>query len=261
MVEDIELNEQGGNSALNSGILVAPELFEEMTKAGVLYGRKKTKTHPRMRKYIFTTRNGVEILDIAQTWGLLEQAIEFLQGIVRGRGLVLLVGTTPAAKVLVKALGEKTGMPFVNERWLGGTLTNFKTLSTRLQYFLKLRSDREAGRLEKYTKKERLKFDKELARMSIIFGGLEKMTELPKTLVIMGATSHETAVREANRLGIPVVAVMANDTDPDLIQHPIPANDRSRTSITWILERLGQAIETGKKQVGTPVKQEIGNSK
>ncbi len=251
MVEDLELNEQTANSALESGISIAPELLEEMTKAGVLYGRKKTKTHPRMRKYIFTTRNGVEILDIAQTWGLLEQAVEFVTGIVQAKGLVLLVGTTPAAKGIIKTLGDKTGMPFVNERWLGGTLTNFKTLSTRLQYFLKLRSDREAGRLEKYTKKERLQFDKELARMSILFGGLEKMTELPKVIIIMGATSHEIAVREANRLGIPVVAVIANDTDPDLIQYPIPANDRSKTSVEWVLERLGQAIEAGKKQVGT----------
>ncbi len=255
MVEDIEITEHRGESVPESSLLVPPELLEEMAKAGVLYGRKKTKTHPRMRKYVFATRNGVEILDIAQTWGLLESAAEFLEKTTREKGLILLVGTTPASKTLVKALADKTGLPYVTERWLGGTLTNFKTLSTRLAYFLKLRADREAGRLEKYTKKERLQFDKELSRMSVIFGGLEKMTDLPKALVVLGATSHETAVHEANILHIPLIAVMANDADPDLIQYPIPANDRSRTSLAWILERLERAIEVGKKGVGTAVKQ------
>jgi len=251
MAEDMEILEQTG-SAADEGASIPAEILEEMGKAGVLYGRKKTKTHPRMRRYVFTTRNGIEILDIAQTVDLTNKAAAFLEGVIREKGLVLLVGTTPAAKEYVKALGEKLHFPYVSERWLGGTLTNFKTLSTRLQYFLKLRADRDAGRLEKYTKKERLQFDKELARMSVIFGGLEKMTELPKVILVFGATSHEIAIHEANRLSIPVVAVMANDADPDQIQYPIPANDRSRTSIGWVIERLATAMEAGKKEAAAP---------
>jgi len=222
-------------------------LLEEMTHAGILYGRKKTKTHPRMQKYIHTTRNGIEIIDIVQTVELVDQATTFLKGIIQKGGLILIAGTTPPAKELVREFSEKHALPYVVERWLGGTLTNFKTLSERLQYFLKLRADRIAGKLEKYTKKERLQFDKELARLTILFGGLEKLTKLPDALLVINASHHDTAIREARKLKIPIVAIMSNDADPDDITYPIPANDRGRQSIAWIVERLGVAITEGEQ--------------
>ncbi len=217
-------------------------LLDQMVKAGVAYGRKKTKTHPRMQRYIFGTRNGIEIMDVSQTVGLLEEAAKFLADIVKRKGILLFVGTTPAAREVVRALAERLGAPFVIQRWLGGTLTNYKTLSQRLQYFMKLRVDRDAGKLAKYTKKERLDFDKEIERMAKLFGGLEKLTALPEAVVIVDASSHTTAIREARALRIPIVAVMGSDADPDIIDHPIPANDRARASVTWVLDRLEKEV-------------------
>ena len=247
MVEDIEITEHRGESVPESSLLVPPELLEEMAKAGVLYGRKKTKTHPRMRKYVFATRNGVEILDIAQTWGLLESAAEFLEKTTREKGLILLVGTTPASKTLVKALADKTGLPYVTERWLGGTLTNFKTLSTRLAYFLKLRADREAGRLEKYTKKERLLIDREIDELLARFGGLVSMVDLPGALFIVDTRHEDTAVQEANQLRIPVIGLSSSDCDFSLVQYPIPANDTSVRSVTLVANDIADAYVEGKK--------------
>jgi len=223
-------------------------LLEEMAKVGLLYGRKKSKTNPRMQRYIFTTRNGMEILDIVQTIPLLDQATSFLEDIVRRRGTILFVGVTPAAKEYVKALGEKFKYPYVVERWLGGTLTNFKTIRDRLQYYIKLKADQESGKLEKYTKKERLEFSKEIERLTHLFGGLESITKLPDAVVIAGVTSHETAVREARRLKIPIVGILNTDADPDEVTFPIPANDLAKSSVQWIFERLEQAIDRAHKE-------------
>jgi small subunit ribosomal protein S2 len=218
------------------------ERLTVMAKAGVLYGRKKSKTHPRMQQYIYATRNGIEILDIEQTTELLQRANAFLAEVAKAKGIILFVGTTPAAKDATRSIAEQFSYPFVTERWLGGTLTNFKTLRTRIQHFIKLKADRISGRLEKYTKKERVEFDKEIERMTTLFGGIEKLTELPKALVVANAAQHMTAIREAKRLQIPVVAVMSNDVNPDIIEYPIPANDRARSSIAWVLAEMQGAL-------------------
>jgi len=226
-----------------------PVLLEAMVKAGGMFGRMKSKTHPRMQRYIFTTRNDVEILDIVQTIELLFRATQFITDIVKGRGIILFVGTTPAAKNQVKELAERFGYPHVTNRWLGGTLTNFKTIRERLNYYLKLKSDREAGRLEKYTKKERLGFDREIERLTKLMGGLEQLIALPQAVFIVGPTMHETAMREARRLKIPIVAIASSDADPDFIDYLIPANDRAKGSILWVIERFAQAIEKGKQEL------------
>lgn len=224
-------------------------LLEEMTKAGVLYGRRKSKTNPRMLRYIFTTRNGMEILDIVQTIPLLERAEQFLSELVRTKKSILFVGTTPAAKDVVKSLAEKIGFPYVTERWLGGTLTNWKTIHERLEYYLKLKADRETGKLEKYTKKERVAFDKEIARLTHLFQGLETMTKLPDAVVAVGVTSHETTIREARRLKIPIVGVLSSDADPEVVDYVVPANDLSKSSVRWILDRFEKTIEAAKREI------------
>ena len=231
---------------------VDPALLEEMVKAGVLYGRRKAKTNPRMQRYIFTTRNGAEILDIVQTVPMIERAAQFLAEIVKKKETILFVGTTPASREYVRATAEKFGYPYVTERWLGGTLTNFKTIFQRLQYYLKLKADRQAGRLEKYTKKERTGFDKEIERLTFLFKGLEVITKLPQAIVILGVSSHDTTVREARRLKIPVVGIISSDADPDLIDYPIPANDFSKTSVQWVLQRFESVIEAARKEAIVP---------
>ncbi|MEK7554632.1 MAG: 30S ribosomal protein S2 [Patescibacteria group bacterium] len=231
---------------------VDPALLEEMVKAGVLYGRRKSKTNPHMQRYIFTTRNGAEILDIVQTVPMIERAAQFIADVVRKHETILIVGTTPASREYVKALAEKFGYPYVTERWLGGTLTNFKTIFQRLQYYLKLKADRQAGRLEKYTKKERGQFDKEIERLEFLFKGLETITKLPYAILVVGVSSHEIVVREARRLKIPIVGILSSDADPDLVNYPVPANDFSKPSVQWVMKRFESAIEEARKQPIVP---------
>lgn len=227
---------------------IEPALLDELVKAGVLYGRKKSKTHPRMQQYIYTTRNEMEIIDVIQTLSMADRAADFLKAVVAKGGVLLVVGTTPPAKELVKAFSTRFGYPCVTERWLGGTLTNFKTLNARLQHYIKLKADRDGGKLEKYTKKERIQFDKEIERLSALFGGMESLSRLPDALLVVNATAHLTAIREAKRMKIPVVSIMGTDADPDLVNYLIPANDRAKSSIAWFLERLAKGVEEGKKE-------------
>ena len=221
-------------------------VLEEMAKAGVLYGRIKSKSNPKMASFVQTVRNGVQLIDLSLTLEALEKAEKFLKETVEKGGAILFVGTQPAAKDAIKSIAVKFGYPSVTNRWLGGTLTNHKTLSGRINHFIKLKEDRVAGRLEKYTKKERLMFDREIARMEKLFGGLEKMNQLPVLLVIVDAKLHDTAVREAIRVKVPVVALVNTDADPDIIDYLIPANTSAKLSVEWILNRLAKSIEDGK---------------
>ncbi len=224
-------------------------LLDEITKAGVLYGRKRSKTNPRMRKYILTTRNDFEIFDVQKILDLGQKAEDFLKSVAAKAGMFLVVGTEAAHKSAVKDFADRLGIPYVNNRWLGGTLTNFKTLSQRVQYYLKLKSDLETGRLDKYTKKERVQFTKQSIRLDKLFSGLDKMTRLPQALIVVGSNSHITAVREARKVKIPVIAILSSDSDPDMVNFMFPGNDRSKSSITWILERFAKAIEAGYKEI------------
>lgn len=219
--------------------------FETMAKAGVVFGRKRTRTNPKMKKYIFANRNGFELFDLTQTLSLLEQAKQFIKELIKNDQLILFCGTDPAAAELVKAIAEKYGLPYVATRWLGGTLTNFKTISDRLHYYMNMKADQASGKLAKYTKKEQVAFDKEIARLTRLFGGLERLTRLPAALFVVGANDNETAIREAKRVKIPVIAIANTDANPDEIDYLIPANDNSRSSITWILAEVEKAIEEG----------------
>ncbi len=228
--------------------------FELMAKAGMIYGRKKSKTNPKMARYIFGIRNGVQIIDIAQTAHLIKKAGEFLQTALKDGGSVMLVGTRPASKDIVKAFGLKFGLPYVEERWLGGTLTNFEAISKRLNYYLGLKQDSASGRLEKYTKKERILLEKKIEKLTKFFSGLEKFTEKPKALLVVNPVYHITAVREANRLNIPVVALMNTDADPDRVVFPIPVNDNSKASIQMVFDRLETFVAAGiRERAARPV--------
>ncbi len=218
------------------------ELFNQMMETAVFYGRSKARTNPLMKEYVLVTRAGFEVIDLKQTLIALQKASEFIKGIKEGNGLILLVGTSPAAKAVVKELGEKLDLPAVTERWLGGTLTNFKVLGERINQFRKLKADIAAQKFEKYTKKEKLELDRELARSEILFGGIEKLDRLPSLLVIADLAMNTLAAKEAKRTGIPVVALTNTDADPRLAQYVIPANDKNPKSIKLILDYLAKAI-------------------
>ncbi len=222
--------------------------IEEMAKAGILYGRKKSKTHPRMKSNIHATRSGMEVFDLVKTLAFLNKAGEFLKETAKRGGGILVVGTMPASQSVVEEFAKKHNLLFVVKRWLGGTLTNFKTINQRIQYYLNLKTDKASGKLEKYTKKEQSDFDKEIVRLSGFFSGLESMPVLPQALIIIDTKEHEIALREAQRLNIPVVGIINTDSNPEEVAYPIPANSNAKTSVSWILNQLGVKIEEGAKE-------------
>ncbi len=224
-------------------------IIEEMAKVGLFLGHKKSKTHPRMKPFIFSVRNGMAIFDLSKTLEGLNKALAFVSAQVAAKGTVLVVGTTPASKAAAEAFAKKFNFPFVTERWLGGTLTNFKVLSKRIAYFKKLKADRASGKLEKYTKKERLDIDREIEKLTSKFSGIENMDAMPNALLVIDINSHIIAVKEAKKINIPVVAIVNTDADPMLAEYPIPCSDRSKGSIEWVLTKLEEAINSAKPAV------------
>lgn len=220
-----------------------------MVEAGVFIGRAKMKTHPRMRPFILTTRNNVEVINLGKTLEKAEEAMEFIKSKIAVKAPLLLVGTQPAAEEGLLKLGGEFTLPFVTVRWLGGTLTNYKVISKRLEYYKKLKIDWKAGAFQqKYTKKEQLGIQRELNKLDELMSGLENMTVRPEVLIVVDPVAHKAAVREARKLGIPVVAYANTDTDPDDVEYLVPGNTKARLSVNWFLEKISEAIREGQKE-------------
>ncbi len=223
------------------------EASREMIDAGVFYGRKKAKTNPKMRQFVFANRGGIEIIDLQKTADAVETAAGFIKESVRnGKGLGLFVGTEAAAESSILALAKKFDLPYVTTRWVGGTITNFSVIVKRVEHMKKNRADLASGALDHYTKKERLEIDHEVHRLEELMGGLESLPREPDFLVVVNPIVHETAVREARRKRIPVIAFANVDADPDVIDYLVPGNDKAKGSIAWFLGKIEKAIEEGK---------------
>ncbi len=220
------------------------EIIKEMIRAGLIYGHKKSRTNPKFKKYIFTTRNGMEIIDVAKTLPLIDTAAEFLKSQIKDGKMILLVGLQPAVQPSLESLAKKFNLPYVKNRWIGGLLTNFKSISGRIENFKKIQADMEKGEFDKYTKKERVMINKDIAKMRIMFGGLENLTRPAEVLLTIDSSlkGHNTAIREARRLNIPIMAIIDSDDDPEVINYPIPANDHAKASIEWIINRIEQQL-------------------
>jgi len=230
-------------------IMLNNDLVLEMAEKGVLFGHKKSKTHPRMKPYISGAKNELELLDPEAVITSLNRAIEFLETkIIKENGLILLVGTMPATRAAVESFAEVFNFPYVKNRWLGGTLTNFKVINSRCKYYEDLKNKQARGELAKYTKKEQYKFSQEINKLKINFEGLQKLTRLPDAVFIIDPLKHDTALREARRLHISTVAIIDTDDDPALIDWPIFANDHSRQSIEWIISKIKEQLITNNQQ-------------
>jgi small subunit ribosomal protein S2 len=220
------------------------DLIQEMAKAGIFYGHKKTKTNPKMKPYIGGRKNDIELLDPEMVLKSLEKASEFLKEKISQGGLVFIAGTKPAAKESVKALAEELKMPYVVFRWLGGTLTNFKVINQRSNYYQDMKGKIERGELGKYTKKEQMEFAKENAKMSRSFDGLANLNRVPDALIVVDPGENDTAVREAHKVNVPVVAIMDSNDDPTLIEYPIFANDHTKSSVDWVFGKIKEALKS-----------------
>lgn len=217
-------------------------LYRDMIAAGISIGRKKSRTNPKMDGFVLNYSRGVAVFDLIQTTACIDRAAAFLKQLIDEKRTVIVLGSQPTARDFVFEFANKHGFFYVINRWLGGILTNFNTISKRITYFTKLKADKASGELSKYTKKEQLNFDRLISNMTVSFVGIEGLTALPAALFVVDAAAHEIAVREARRLKIPIVAIMNSDNDPDGIAYPIPANDNTRSSLLWIFKRLDEKL-------------------
>jgi len=216
---------------------------EEMLKAGVHFGHRTSKWHPKMKPYIFTVRNNVHIIDLEKTAEKLEEALGFLQEIKQKKGVVLFVGTRVNAKKITEEAAQECKMPYVNQRWLGGTLTNFKIISKRLEYFRDLEKKKKTGELKKYTKKEQHEFEIELRKLNERFGGIKEMTKYPDALFVLDIQEDGLAVKEAKMKGIPVVALCDTNTDPSSVDYPIPSNDDASSALKLMVGAVVKVLK------------------
>jgi len=221
---------------------------DEMMKAGVHLGHRVSRLHPKMKDYIFGVRNTIHIIDLEKTVVEFEKTLNFIKELVEKQGIILLVGTKTPLKRLVKETAVECDIPYVSERWLGGTFTNFKVILKRIKYFRELERKQKEGELEKYTKKERVDFDKELKKLELKFGGIKNLDKIPEAVFVCDVRKDILAVKEARVKGVKIIAIADTNVDPNLVDYAIPANDDAITSVRYILEKVKQVILNSKSK-------------
>jgi small subunit ribosomal protein S2 len=219
--------------------------MKELLEAGVHFGHKTNRWHPKMKPYIFTERNGVHIIDLQQTIRAIDSTYELVRDKVAQGGVILFVGTKRQAQETIAAEAQRCQMPYVNYRWLGGTLTNWRTIRERIRYYIQLDEMIRNGGLETMPKKEAIRLRRKYEKMRLKFEGLRPLKRLPDTLFVVDTMREATAIREANALNIPVIAMVDTNCDPDPIDYIIPANDDAIRSIKLITRLMADAVLEG----------------
>ncbi|MDP3882853.1 MAG: 30S ribosomal protein S2 [Candidatus Staskawiczbacteria bacterium] len=215
---------------------------EEMAELGVHFGHKVSKLHPKMKPFVSGIKNNVHVFDLEKTAVALQKSLDFVSKLVADGKAIIFVGTKIQLKALVQSSAEECGIPYVTERWLGGTFTNFETIQKRVEYFKDLERKKASGELEKYTKKERLNFDKEIALLKIKFDGIKNMSKLPDAVFIFGLDKDITCAKEAEKKGIKIIALCDTNVNPDIADYPIPANDDAISAVKYITEKAKDVI-------------------
>lgn len=216
--------------------------MKQLLEAGVHFGHETKRWNPKMKRYIFAERNGIFIIDLQKTLVEADKSFGFLQDVASRGGTILFVGTKKQAQEILAAEAKRCGMPFMNERWLGGTMTNFKTIRGRVERLKELEGWFEDETILRFSKKEQIELGKELLRLQRYLGGIKEMNRLPDAIFIIDPTKEAIAVREANKLDIPVVALADTDSDPDVLDYIIPGNDDAIRSIQLVTARLSDVI-------------------
>ena len=220
--------------------------IEEMQTAGLHFGHRVSRLHPKMKPYVSGVKNNVHIIDLEKSSKELQKALEFISKLAGEGKTLLFVGTKIQVKELVKQSAQVSQMPYVTERWLGGTFTNFETIIKRVQYYKELENKKATGGLEKYTKKERSMFDKELAILQKKFEGIKHMAKLPDAVLLLDVKKDLACAKEARKKVIKIVGVVDTNVDPSLADYPIPANDDAISSVKYILDKVSQTITSAK---------------
>ena len=236
----------------NTQVVDIKQLFE----AGAHFGHKTSRWHPKMAPYIHSKRGGVHVIDLNQTVVRLNEALDFITKLSADGKQILLVGTKRQAKDIIKKTAEDTGMPYVIDRWLGGTLTNWSTIGGRVTYMKELETKMASGELaNKYNKLEVQRFQEEIDRLNLNYGGIKDLQGKPAAVFVVDTNHDHIAIKEANKLGIPLIAIIDTNSNPTTIDYPIPANDDAIKSIQLIADYIKSAIETGKSRI-KPVEKE-----
>lgn len=219
--------------------------LEEILKAGGHFAYSRSKRHPKMKSFIFSVQNSVEIFDLEKTDKRIEAAKEFLKNLGKTGKTILFVGTKNGVNKIIQSVAKDLDLPYVSERWLGGTLTNFKEIKNRIDHLSDLSAKKESGELEKYTKKECLQVEKKILKLKKYFGGIARLKNQPSAIVVVDSKQEKNAIAEAKQNNIPVIAIMNSDCDPGDADYPIPANDNSLTSVKYFLSELSAAYREG----------------
>lgn len=221
--------------------------IEEMLQAGMHFGHRTNRWHPKMKQYIFGEKNGIYIIDLTKSQKKLEEALNFIQGLVKEEKSILFVGTKNQVKDGMRKMAEVTSEPYIVGKWLGGYLTNFAVVRKSVKKYQDLIEKKKTGKLEKYTKKEQLDFDREIKKLEARVSGLVNLNKLPDALFVWDIKEEETAVAEAIKKNIPIIAICDTNVNPELVNYPIPANDDSTKTVKVILEAVKEAILDARK--------------
>lgn len=235
--------------------------IKQLLEAGAHFGHQTGRWHPRMKNYIFTKRNGIHIIDLEKTAVMLDKACAYIRDVVAGGGTILFVGTKKQAQESVQEEATRCGMYYVNQRWLGGMLTNFATIQARIDQLVRLEDQMARGELGRLTKKEVLKLGEKIERLNKQMGGFKEMTALPGAIFIVDPTKERIALAEAKRMAIPVVGIVDTNCNPDEIDHPIPANDDAIRAVKLICTKIADAVLEGKASVATAITTEVVEEK
>jgi len=222
--------------------------IEQMLKAGMHFGHRTSKWHPKMKPYIFTSRNGVHIIDLVKSKQMLDVTIDFIEQFSAENKTILFVGTKAQVKDKIKNMAIEIKMPYVTEKWLGGSLTNFTVIKKMITKYNTLISDKESGKLSKYTKKEQLDFDREIIRLENKVGGLKDLKKVPDAIFIWDIKNEKTAVTEAKKKNIPIIAICDTNVNPDGIKYIIPSNDDATKTVKLLLNYIKEAVIRGKEK-------------
>jgi len=223
--------------------------IKELLEAGAHFGHQTSRWHPRMKSYIFTKRDGIHIINLELTASMLDSACEFIKQLVAEGGNILFVGTKKQAQESIEEEAKRCEMYYVNHRWIGGTLTNFSTIQARIDYLVRLEDQQAKGSFSRLPKKEVLKIEEEIARLNRQMAGFKEMTSLPDTMFIVDIAKESIALAEARRAGIPVVAIVDTNCNPDDVDYPIPANDDAIRAIRLVCSKISDSVIEGKSRI------------
>jgi small subunit ribosomal protein S2 len=235
--------------------------MKQLLEAGVHFGHQTRRWNPKMRPFIFTDRNGIHILDLQQTVTRLNEASKFVTKLTANGESILFVGTKKQAQDAIKEEALRSGQFFVNQRWLGGMLTNFQTIQLRIRYMKDLEARKERGEFDRLPKKEAQHLQDELERLERVLGGIRDMRRLPGAIFVVDTKKEHTAVLEANRLEIPVVALADTNTDPDEMDYPIPANDDAIRAVRLLCTKIADAALEGRRQRDSQQQKDEGETR